>query len=301
MQERVRTLVFALSLGCSACSDSCGCARSAATSSAATPAPTPAPSLGARIALALDKVTHYLEQQKLRGDQAWLIAKAAAALGKDRAAWAAKLPLDPSVVEAAKRDPKQDLSAIEGAMAHLGRLPSQPLPPLAAPKVEPKTGLSRRFETADGEHVIELMRSAIVCDANVDDAAWDPRLLSLGQGYLLTHQLLSVTLAYERGCVSRERALHWRQLLAAPLLAEVLGRKDPLDDLAIERLAVLCYAGLCDWIPRADIEALLAQQGPTGTWGSHGPENMSNIDWEAHTAALGFYTLAELSVRAGAQ
>jgi hypothetical protein len=245
-----------------------------------------------RLIFAIDQAARFLEHHPLRGDQAWLIKQGAARLGSTRVAWANALPLDAVVLAHATQDPKSHPAAVEGLLARFGNLPPRTLPPLPVPVLTPMPLLTDRVENEEGARIVELMTTAVVSPADsLDETPWPGLLEPAASGYLLTHQLIALMLAHQRGCVSSESAAHWRKPLAECVLAEQLACARVITDLAVERMAALCMAGLCDWIPRDDLNALLLAQQASGAWGSHGPSNLRHVDWEPHTVALAFFTL----------
>lgn len=246
-----------------------------------------------RVARAIERSAVAIGKLELRGDQGWLVGQACRLLGKAYVEWAEQLEVGRDVLRAAPRDPRKVNAALEGVLWKARKLPGRSLPVMSIPRVEPLEKVPSRFEAEEGVEVLKLMRFALTCEENMArDRAWARMFEKDAAGYLLTHQLLALILAYERGCLDLEEVEVYRRLLAGRLLAEQLAENSAIHDLSVERMAVLCRAGLCGWIPDRDWHSLISSQRVDGSWESRGPENMKGIDWGPHTTALAFYALA---------
>jgi hypothetical protein len=246
-----------------------------------------------RVARAIERSAIAIGKLELRGDQGWLVGQAARLLGKAYVEWAEQLEVEHDVLRAVPRDPRKVNAALEGAMWKARKLPGRSLPAVSIPRVEPVERVPSSFEREEAVEVLRLMRFALTCEEkSTRDRGWNRMFEKDAAGYLLTHQLLALILAYERGCLDLEEVEVYRRLLAGRLLAEQLAENSAIHDLSVERMAVLCRAGLCGWIPDRDFHSLISSQRAEGSWESRGPENMKDIDWGPHTTALAFYALA---------
>lgn len=264
----------------------------AASGGASTTAPH-APVTAARIARGLEKAAAFLGPRELRGDQSWLVGRACHLLGEPHVAWSGTLRTHPDVIAGAEQDPAKMAIALEGALWKMRRRPTRSWPSAPLPNVAPASPVSHRFESQDAVQILTMTRAALGCTlaAALPQTFFDA-VNAPASGYMLTHQLFALGLAYERGCLADELARSLRAALATRIVAEQRVDREPITDLSIERMALLCYVGLGHWVSEADLDALLAKQDRKGSWGSHGPDNAGGIDWAPHSAALGFFLLA---------
>ncbi|UCE86454.1 MAG: hypothetical protein JSU66_01580 [Deltaproteobacteria bacterium] len=108
-------------------------------------------------------------------------------------------------------------------------------------------------------------------------------------GYVATHQLLFLVFGVSKGCVDAAEVEPLRQRVARRVYAELLAEPSPVDDLNLERMAMLCHSGLCNWVGDAMIQAVLDAQRPSGLWDVvlAGP-----FMRDEHATALAVYVLA---------
>jgi hypothetical protein len=238
------------------------------------------------VARALGRAAFYLGRKPVRGDQIWLLTQAARLLGGEFPDWAGSLP---TVSAAAEH------SNLEGRLARLRDLAPRPLMPLPVPQHPPVT---RRVELSDDDlaRFLRVMELSFSCSEH-DRGRRGELLADLrepGTSYLLTHQLWAAVTAYHLGCIEAAELDPLREKLGLRVLAELLA-DERITDLSVERMAMLCYAGLVGWIPADQRAMLLRDQVPWGSWGEVPVAAHANLlGPEGHTAALGFYVLAHL-------
>jgi hypothetical protein len=206
--------------------------------------------------------------------------------------WSESLEPDPAVTQA-----MQDPAALQYLEAILWKERGRPHPswePLAPPSVEPS---SAPTTLTDDElmGVQDVMGQALRCE-DLDAAerqAWLDSLATPSHSYLLTHQLLSLVWGHISGCLGDDEANPLRTSLATAVYAELLADGNTVNDLTLERMAMLCYADLCDWVNDEQTQAVVAGQDPDGGWGDGSvPIHPDAFVPPEHTAGLGFYVLA---------
>jgi hypothetical protein len=172
--------------------------------------------------------------------------------------------------------------------------PHRPWQPLPVPEVE-ASSTPPALSEAELSGVTEVMALGLQCTKlnPTQRQTWLSRLGTPSHSYLLTHQLLSLGWGRDSGCLSDTEAAPLRTTLATALYAELLGDGVSINDLSLERMAMLCYADLCDWVSDAQTNAVIAKQLPDGSWGDgtvpvH-PQAFVPIE---HTAGLAFYVMA---------
>lgn len=140
--------------------------------------------------------------------------------------------------------------------------------------------------------VVRVMRLALECKPAIRPPSFGPA----GYEYVSTHQVGAAVLARHRGCLGGEA---FRQVVS-PYLSRVHGeylatRSDPLSDLQVERMAMLCFAGHCRAVLPEDILRLRRAQGGDGLWRL--PDNVKEIAGNpAHASALAYFVLAAHAV-----
>jgi len=230
------------------------------------------------VAQAIDRAAAYLDGAHLRSDDAWVTYQAAVLLGGEYAAWAATLK------PRAEYQPIWELRDLEPA-----RIRDAPAP-------EPLPGVwgETRMSSRDVKLLFKLVDWSRDC-RNLDP----PRLEQLRRvlerplhSYVLTHQLWGANLAVSQGCFEPEE-------MRGAILALARRVRDDVEtdfvttDLAAERIFMLCWVGLADWVPDEKFDMLLADQQPSGSWGVAELDVYPGAVVRAeHTAALAFYDLA---------
>jgi hypothetical protein len=143
--------------------------------------------------------------------------------------------------------------------------------------------------------VQDVMGQALRCE-DLDAAgrqAWLDSLATPSHSYLLTHQLLSLVWGRTSGCLDDAEANPLRESLATAVYAELLADGYTVNDLTLERMAMLCYADLCDWVSDRQAKAVASAQHSDGSWGDGSvPIHPDAFVPPEHTAGLGFYVLA---------
>lgn len=230
------------------------------------------------LAQAIDRAAVFLDRGELRSDDAWVAYQAAILLGGEYEAWAATLKPSGAYM------PLWELRDLEPARIR------------DAPGPEPGPGASggSRMSTDDVLLLVELVKWSRDCPS------LDPRGLErlrrvLGRplhSYLLTHQLWGANLAVSRGCFEAEE-MRGTILALAQRVRDELATDWLTTDLAAERIAMLCWVGLTDWVPDEKFDMLLSDQHPSGSWGVVEFDVYPGAVVRAeHTAALAFYGLA---------
>lgn len=173
----------------------------------------------------------------------------------------------------------------------------RPLAPLVPVKLS-EPGRARMLRAAGADYhapyllqareVVKVMRLALECKPSFRAPGFGPA----GYEYVSTHQLGAAVLARHRGCLGAEA---FRQAVS-PYLSRVHGeylatRGDPLSDLQVERMAMLCFVGHCGAILGEDIARLRQAQAPDGLWRL--PDNVREIASNpGHASALAYFVLA---------
>jgi hypothetical protein len=258
------------------------------------PAAVATPVLGSDdpVARAIGHAAFYLGRSPARGDQFWLLTQSARLLGGEFPRWVESL----GTVSAAVDD-----SNLEGRLAALRQLEPRPLLPLPVPHPAPQPTPRLELSDHDVQRFVSTMQIALSCREH-GLAAREGLLAGLrepGTSYLLTHQLWAAVTAYHLGCIELGELDPLRESLARRVLAELLP-DTRITDLSVERMAMLCYAGLVGWIPPDKRSLLLRDQTPWGSWGEVPVDAHPSLRGpERHTAALGFYVLAHLWAERG--
>jgi hypothetical protein len=248
---------------------------------------------------AIERAAGYLGTHQLRADGAWMATQGAMLLGPGFKAWAKTLTVSPLVVEAAKEDPLAafpQLLPIEGRLWALRTLPQRKTVALPKPPAAPLAGVElRHFEQQDAGDTLAIMLMSVAC-RNLSPTYRDRWLTLLSadrHSYVLAIQLFGLMLGYHQGCLNPGVTNPLRRQLATRLFSEMRADADALDDLAIERIAGLCYAGVCEWVDPQLISRLVTEQQPSGSWGRRDPHIPgAATTTEDHATARAFYVLA---------
>jgi hypothetical protein len=246
----------------------------------------------ASITTAIARTARYFDTRPPRGDVGFLIGQASLRLSPAFVRWSDAMRPDPQVTKA-MADPSA-LPYLE-ALLWQGRgrqhRPWRTLPVPALPPVSKPSTLSDDELT----NVTKVMGMALKCE-QLDAAQrqqWLALLATPSHSYLLTHQLLSLVWGRNAGCLTDVEADPMRTTLATALDGELRADGDKVNDLSLERMAMLCYADLCNWVSRRQTNAVLAAQHSDGSWGDGSvPINRNAFVPPDHTAGLGFYVLA---------
>ena len=264
----------------------------------ATPARDPKrPSLHSdtSLAIAIDRAAGYLATLPLTPDVYWLAKRVGHALGGEFDAWKDSLEL---------ADYRNNLAAFgypqEAIDAWIESYSSPPplLTPLAVPDGLTPLPTPWEFDESNLREVIEVTILGLRCTVACEPATVEALLLNLaepGADYVLTHQMLSLVLAYQFDCISQEEFEPLRAFLATIMLQELLG-DIVFTDLTAERMAMLSYAGLTNWIPESFIEMAIDMQQANGRWPEvavFGPDSIVSAPPE-HTAGLALFALAHV-------
>ncbi len=246
----------------------------------------------ATLTTAIERSAGYFQERPPRGDVGFLIGQASMHLSPAFRRWSEAMQPDPAVTQAMK-DPAA-LQYLEATMWMQRGQQHQPWAPLAAPPVTPS---SKPSALTDDElsGVTQVMSMALKCDQlnPTQRQQWLDRLSTPSHSYLLTHQLLSLVWGRNAGCLTDAEAAPLRTALATALYAELLADGTTVNDLSLERMAMLCYADLCDWVSDAQTDAVRTKQHADGSWGDGSvPIHPNAFVPPEHTAGLGFYVLA---------
>jgi hypothetical protein len=251
----------------------------------------PAPSL----TIAIERTARYFDDRSLRGDQAFLLSQASAVLSLEFRDWVNALPPLSHLPQAAALDLLSGTNdqALEGVLWRDRNLAHRPWPSLPLPDIGPQG----RTELSDEDllNLIETMRLGLACDRldATQRQRWRGLIAAPGHSYVLTHQLLMLVWARDRACLNDAEADALRLGLATAVYGELLSDRGAVNDLSLERMAMLCYAGLCSWVSDDLVTAVLRTQKADGSWGDASvPVHPNVFTPPAHTAALGFYVLA---------
>lgn len=251
----------------------------------------------ARLRSAIEANARYLAHIELRGDDAWIATQGASKLGPRFKTWAETLTVNPIVAADAQRDPLASRTGggTEGHLWQLRWLPEPAAAPLAPPDVDHVPPVSTALTEEDLFAILRIMAYAVVCPrlGDAERERWLDELRTEAHSYLLTHQLLSLMLGRNQGCLDDAVVEPLRQEMATRLWLEHAADSSGVHDLSIERLAVLCYAQVCNWVRPEWVEQVLAEQDPSGSWGERNPGVHERVVARPeHTAALAFYVLA---------
>ena len=241
---------------------------------------------------ALERTARYFDARPPRGDVGFLIGQASLRLSPGFRRWADDMEPDPQVSKAME-DPAS-LRYIEAILWLERDRPPHSWPSAPRAPTEPRSTPS---ELSDQElsGVTEVMSLGLRCDQldATQRQTWLGLLGTPSHSYLLTHQLLSLVWGRRSGCLDDAEATPLRASLASALAAELLADDVAVNDLSLERMAMLCYADLCDWVSDRQTEAVVSAQHPDGSWGDGSvPIHANAFVPPQHTAGLGFYVLA---------
>jgi hypothetical protein len=250
-----------------------------------------------RLRTAIERAAGYLGTRQQSGNGAWFTTQAAILLSPKFKAWARTLKVSPSLVAVASSDsPKTFLEAAEASLWSLRWLPERPAVQLPKPNPTPvDRAESRRFEESETMLVIVSQLASATCHefSPQKQHEWLAMLAWPAHSYSLTNQLLSLMLGYNNGCLTQRVTTPHRRRLATQVYAELIGDMDTLDALAIERMALLSYARVGDWIAPGLIARLVGEQQPSGSWGARDPHVFKGYRaTDEFTTALSFYVLA---------
>ena len=169
----------------------------------------------------------------------------------------------------------------------------------ADPKLEPElrlfqptarpTAESLRDSSADLNSL--LVRNALACDAPGVAPNFEATLIEAIRrgGYYLTHAAIAIGIQSELGCVATGGDAVRIEIIGA--LEQVVRRQSQVDDLAVERVAMLCYLGASARVPPARITSIVAAIASTGE--PPGPDAATR----RHTAALTIWALSIVLAR----
>ncbi len=243
------------------------------------------PKLGADdpMADALERAASYFARKVLKGDQAWMARQGAWILGGEFDAWGDALFVETRVI-----------SGSQSGTNRLSRDRYSPLPPLPAPDVQPVPDPIYHLSRAEFRSIGRTMALSTTCPRlegrNLEVLRGLVR--KPGRSYVVTHQLWALITGYHLGCFDQATLDELRPVLATVVLRELLA-DTKMNDLTAERMAMLAYAGVVDWIPERLFELALATQDPSGAWMRHqvdiGPHASSSV---MHASTLAFYALA---------
>ena len=180
---------------------------------------------------------------------------------------------------------------------YLWMLRNRPLPRISDTDVSRgKDGYQRGFlanprDTTSAERVqlaYKLMTDAIDCSPT---GTLVMRGMAPDYGYVSTHQLLGLMIAAERGCVSATEL----PTLAAPYISriytEILDWQGQLEDVQVERAALLAMIGRFDLVPVKMVNELVESQYDDGLWAFGGLEK-ATLNTAAHNTALAYVVVA---------
>jgi len=271
-----------------------------------TPPPTPtarphrqaaAKVTAANLRHALERAASFLSSGEINARAIWFTTQAAALLGPQFTSWAQTLkPAEPL---AKLLEPNAKLGFVDWIDIQwwlLRALPEQQMPKLVKPSPAPASRTeSRHFEDKDFGDPGGFMFSMACPKLNAEQhAKWlDWVSEKPTHSYRLTFQLLGLAIGYNQHCLTPPVLAPLRKDLTTRVWAEVLGDRDTLDAFHLEQIAALCYAQACEWIPSDVVGRLIAEQGPSGSWGVR--ESFINKDMSATenlTASMAFYVLA---------
>lgn len=249
---------------------------------------------------AIQDAAAYLSSIELRGDDTWIATQGAAKLGPEFRTWAETLQISSVTVADRERDPLTGVggAGVEGHLWSLRWLEEGPLPQLPVPELPASYLVHTALSEEEIFSILQTMAYAVVCHrlSDIDRETWLQNLSQERNSYVLTHQLIALTLGQHQGCIDSATAEPMREALATRLWLEQAMDRGGFTDLSVERLAALCYAQLCSWIPDEWINELLREQQPSGSWGDELNPNVHPrvIAREEHGAALAFYVLASV-------
>lgn len=140
---------------------------------------------------------------------------------------------------------------------------------------------------AQAEQVTAVMSEGAGCQPGFDVSALGPPAYE----YLVTHQLFAAFWSYQRGCITAEAYRVQGGRYATRIYHELLTTKNnPLSDLQVERMALLCLFRLCNAIPTTLIDRLREARGADGLWRFTDSISPDMINYE-HGTFLAYFTL----------
>ena len=240
------------------------------------------------IAQSIERTARYFAGKPLRGDEGWFLTQAAVSLGGDYRHWAEGLELSPDALRGA------ELTGIDTELElwELRNLPLAELPTLPAPTVDPPPPgrATSSNSTAEVVHLLDLLHLTLQCSeaSGADREELIARLWPPGETDLLVGQLWALSMAAAQECLSPAQLRELRPKLAASTYAELLSDSQ-MTDRTVARMAMLCAAGVCSWIPDAYFRRLVSHHRDAGTWQL---KTASRARTEHHVTALAFYALA---------
>lgn len=253
-----------------------------------------------KLRAAVEAAARYISVTELRGDDAWVATQGAMQLGPTFRIWAETIDVSSGVATDLERDPLEGASGrgVEGHLWNLRWIEPIALPPLDPPAIPSLVPVSTTLSDEDILALIRIMAQAVACHrlGAADLQAWVDELRRETSGYLLTHQLIALLLGRHQGCIDAETAEPIRADLTRRLFLEQSMDRRGIDDLSLERLAILCFAQVCDWLQDEWIDEVIRTQQPSGSWGAETNAHVNErvIAREEHSAALGFYVLASV-------
>ncbi len=131
--------------------------------------------------------------------------------------------------------------------------------------VDPAAPAPTQRQLAGAPDYEVVIADALVCRSGSDPSAQLPaaiRRVAAQGGYPLTHAAVALGIAHERRCMPAADDVLRRDLVTA-LRAEA-DAATVVDDLAIERLAMLAFLG--EPLPEGPVRAVVAAQRPDGSW-----------------------------------
>ncbi|MCH7303215.1 MULTISPECIES: hypothetical protein [Acinetobacter] len=131
-----------------------------------------------------------------------------------------------------------------------------------------------------------MMGYSITCSDHFDE---NPLISPLDYGYVTTHQILALVIAKDKGCVDNQPYQQALPLLINRLKAE-FDVETKLNDLQIERAAILALIGRVDMVPAEFIQRIVDTQRSDGYW-LYNDEITPRIIPKEHTSALAYFLL----------
>ena len=142
---------------------------------------------------------------------------------------------------------------------------------------------------ANGNASSMLVRNALACDSPGSAPDFAQRLTSAQNdgGYALTHAAVALGIEAELRCPPTGGPQLRAAVIAA--IANAVRRDTEIDDIAVERMAMLVYLGAAHRIPRGRIDALVAAVRDDGTVVG------SDVATQRHTAGLAIWVLGRFT------
>ena len=167
----------------------------------------------------------------------------------------------------------------------------------ASPDQEPELRMIRPFarptaaslREVNGNESSMLVRNALACDSPGSASDFETRLRSaIGNGgYALTHAAVALGIEAELGCPPTGGATLRAMIIDA--IARTVANDTKVDDLSVERMAMLVYLEAEQHIPVARLDALVAAISDDGTIA--GPD----VATQRHTAGLAIWVLGRFT------